>query len=115
MDFNKMRKPFLVYLLLVLTKNVCDVLAADDEFVPASRLVCITQGCLEGTTIPGYQVDAYEAFLGIPFAQPPVGRLRFAVSLELSDLLRLQSFANIVRRAQRIICGTESENRTCEN
>lgn len=44
-------------------------------------IVCIQQGCLEGTTLPGYQVHTYEAFLGIPYAEPPVHQLRFAVSI----------------------------------
>ncbi|XP_044313778.1 uncharacterized protein LOC108048856 [Drosophila rhopaloa] len=39
--------------------------------------VCLKDiGCLRGTMMPGYQSGEFEAFMGIPFAQPPVGPLR---------------------------------------
>ncbi|KAH8361977.1 hypothetical protein KR200_002647 [Drosophila serrata] len=39
--------------------------------------VCLKDlGCLRGTLMPGYQTKDFEAFMGIPFAQPPVGALR---------------------------------------
>ncbi|KAH8400774.1 hypothetical protein KR009_000936 [Drosophila setifemur] len=39
--------------------------------------VCLKDlGCLRGTLMPGYQKGEFEAFMGIPFAQPPVGSLR---------------------------------------
>ncbi|KAH8258410.1 hypothetical protein KR038_011181 [Drosophila bunnanda] len=39
--------------------------------------VCLKDlGCLRGTLMPGYQTKEFEAFMGIPFAQPPVGALR---------------------------------------
>ncbi|KAH8285025.1 hypothetical protein KR054_004013 [Drosophila jambulina] len=39
--------------------------------------VCLKDlGCLRGTLMPGYQIEEFEAFMGIPFAQPPVGALR---------------------------------------
>lgn len=43
--------------------------------------VCIEDGCLRGTFMKGYQAGPFEAFMGIPFAKPPVGQLRFAVSI----------------------------------
>lgn len=37
--------------------------------------ICIADGCIQG------KVDeTFEAFVGIPFAEPPLGNLRFAVS-----------------------------------
>ncbi|XP_036331503.1 venom carboxylesterase-6-like [Rhagoletis pomonella] len=40
--------------------------------------VCIdTLGCIEGIYQPGNEVEKYEAFLGVPYAQPPIGELRF--------------------------------------
>ncbi|XP_036331502.1 venom carboxylesterase-6 [Rhagoletis pomonella] len=35
-------------------------------------------GCLQGKYMAGFQTQLFEAFLGIPYALPPVGELRFA-------------------------------------
>ncbi|XP_062127648.1 uncharacterized protein LOC133840012 [Drosophila sulfurigaster albostrigata] len=46
--------------------------------VHAELDVCLEElGCLKGTTMPGYKGAAFEAFMGIPFAQPPIGEMRF--------------------------------------
>ncbi|XP_055603762.1 juvenile hormone esterase-like [Uranotaenia lowii] len=40
-------------------------------------LVCIQDGCLRGRYLEGLSSKRYQAFLGIPYAKPPVGELRF--------------------------------------
>lgn len=52
----------------------------EDNFTSVFPIVCIADGCIEGRATPGYQIDEYESFFGIPFAEPPIGRLRFAVN-----------------------------------
>ncbi|BFG05267.1 venom carboxylesterase-6-like [Drosophila madeirensis] len=57
---------------VLLTLAVCLRAATADNLD-----VCLKDlGCLRGTHMPGYQGDEFEAFLGIPFAQPPVDSLR---------------------------------------
>lgn len=46
-------------------------------------VVCVNNDntCIEGVTVPATDADdAFEAFYGIPYAHPPTGILRFAVS-----------------------------------
>lgn len=52
----------------------------EDNFTSVFPIVCTRNGCVEGVAQPGYQINEYEAFFGIPYAEPPVGDLRFAVS-----------------------------------
>ncbi|XP_055621102.1 juvenile hormone esterase-like [Toxorhynchites rutilus septentrionalis] len=40
--------------------------------------VCIMDGCLRGKTVTSLHWGTFEAFVGIPFAKPPIGELRFA-------------------------------------
>ncbi|KAM7346101.1 juvenile hormone esterase-like isoform 2-T2 [Cochliomyia hominivorax] len=41
--------------------------------------VCVDNvGCLRGRLMRGYNIPSFEAFLGIPYALPPVGKLRFS-------------------------------------
>ncbi|XP_049542708.1 juvenile hormone esterase-like [Anopheles darlingi] len=41
-------------------------------------LVCISDGCMKGTTRMDNENRTYSAYLGIPYAKPPVRELRFA-------------------------------------
>jgi hypothetical protein len=42
-------------------------------------IVCISDGCVRGVEYPNYH-----GFLGIPFAKPPVGKLRFKVQITVT-------------------------------
>lgn len=64
--------------LLVLSVTVFSIPSycipvTDSEYSPT---VCIADGCIQGKAVD----ESFEAFLGIPFAEPPIGNLRFAVS-----------------------------------
>ncbi|KAL9703679.1 hypothetical protein quinque_007197 [Culex quinquefasciatus] len=49
---------------------------AFERILPEPR-VCIHDGCLQGKYFNGLDGDRYEGYLGVPFAKPPVGKLRF--------------------------------------
>lgn len=61
--------------ILILPKQL-----TEDNFTSIFPIVCTEDGCIEGRATPGYQIEEYESFFGIPYAEPPVGKLRFAVS-----------------------------------
>ncbi|XP_061496509.1 putative inactive carboxylesterase 4 [Anopheles gambiae] len=48
------------------------------ELIQTEPVVCISDGCLRGTVLQNSVGSSYPAFLGIPFAKPPIGKLRFA-------------------------------------
>lgn len=52
----------------------------EDNFTSVFPIVCIADGgCIEGRATPGFSIDEYESFFAIPYAEAPVGKLRFAV------------------------------------
>lgn len=53
--------------------------------MPNLRTVCISQGSLKGKLISSKFGYDYCSFQGIPYAKPPVGRLRFKVNSEKNN------------------------------
>jgi carboxylesterase type B len=49
----------------------------------SSEIVRVEQGLVEGTTMETRQGETFDAFLGIPYAQKPLGLLRFKAPLEV--------------------------------
>ncbi|XP_075165625.1 juvenile hormone esterase-like isoform X2 [Haematobia irritans] len=49
------------------------------DYRPPQPKVCSRHaGCILGKLMPGYRSEYFEAFLGIPYAYPPIGELRFS-------------------------------------
>ncbi|XP_073811645.1 juvenile hormone esterase-like [Musca autumnalis] len=46
---------------------------------PLQPKICTRNaGCMLGKLMPGYRIASFEAFMGIPYAQPPINDLRFS-------------------------------------
>lgn len=82
----------MIFIISILTTIICSqaiitTLAQTSpieasNFIPNSTLpkVCLYEmGCLQGKHMTGLGTNNFEAFLGIPYALPPVGERRFAV------------------------------------
>nr|AAZ86786.1 IP02848p [Drosophila melanogaster] len=61
----------------------CAALATVDQLTVCPPSV----GCLKGTNLQGYQSERFEAFMGIPYALPPIGDLRFSNPKVMPKLL----------------------------
>lgn len=70
--------------VLIVALVVCLVYGSSEfpEYTkfPPTPLVCITNGCIIGKNREGLEGNQYEAYFGIPYAKPPLGKLRFRVS-----------------------------------
>lgn len=71
----------------------------EDNFTSVFPIVCTFDGCVEGRATPGFQIDEYESFFGIPYAEPPIGKLRFAVRI-----LSLSLFVILVVYHSWLLC-----------
>lgn len=59
----------------------------------ATPIIELSDGKLQGTIKKNYKDEDFYAFLGIPFAKPPVGDLRFKVSV--NNKYRLESILSV--------------------
>jgi carboxylesterase type B len=53
------------------------------KMITLSEFVEVKQGMIEGTVMETRQGEKFDAFLNIPYAQKPLGRLRFQAPLEV--------------------------------
>uniref|UniRef100_A0A0K8TZC5 Carboxylic ester hydrolase n=4 Tax=Bactrocera latifrons TaxID=174628 RepID=A0A0K8TZC5_BACLA len=72
----------IIFTISTLTAIICSQTTEAELFMQhsASPKVCLYEmGCLQGRLMPGLGAHNFEAFLGIPYALPPVGERRFAI------------------------------------
>lgn len=95
---------------LLLTINGCGSSSKEDEDPPIAPQAMTEQGPVEGV-----ERDGFYAFLGIPYAAPPVGELRFAPPKELDEVreevLIADEFGNDCAQAGGVMgAGSTSED-----
>lgn len=56
-------------------------------------IVTVKQGKLKGGIVENVLGGKYIAFWGIPYAVPPVGKLRFKVSWNLSYIILMKNYS----------------------
>lgn len=67
---------------VVLLAFLASTAVCDEPDVSPDPVVCLKvlkQQCIRGSLRTSRMNTTYEAFIGVPFAKPPVGELRFAV------------------------------------
>ncbi|XP_067630035.1 juvenile hormone esterase-like [Eurosta solidaginis] len=62
----------------VTTKSLVEEPVSKHKSFDAPKICVGTLGCLQGKYMSGFEGENFEAYLGIPYALPPVGELRFA-------------------------------------
>jgi hypothetical protein len=74
-----------IMLRLVLLSATAGLLTTEAAFSRQGYTVHIEQGELQGTFLASSNGLIFAAFQGIPYAQPPVGKLRFKVSSRICE------------------------------
>ncbi|XP_055533357.1 juvenile hormone esterase-like [Wyeomyia smithii] len=77
--FNQPTQHVVIVALAWLVSSSRAVISEFPEYTkfPPSPLICIASGCIIGKSRNGLEGNQYEAFFGIPYAKPPLGKLRF--------------------------------------
>lgn len=98
-----MAKISFLIIILVVNQSLADV-------VPATNKLCISGGyCYKGTEVIEPNFKKYQAYFGIPYADPPIGPLRFKVEINKLAKLLLLVINNIIFRNPKILqCHPES-------
>lgn len=60
-------------------------------FIVVGEIVSTENGQLNGTTLQTWTEQSFHAFYGIPYAQPPIGILRFAPPLPAQPWIGIRS------------------------
>lgn len=82
--------------LVFAANNVTSAISEFPEYIkyPPRPLVCIKDGCIIGANKNGLENGQFEAFFGIPYAKPPLGKLRFKVCFKCIMYLVIMANAN---------------------
>lgn len=65
--------------------------------LPQPKVCAPSAGCMIGKIMPGYRIASFEAFMGIPYALPPIGDLRFSVSITTNLNIILKSLSLVFK------------------
>ena len=67
-------------------------------------LVIVKQGALKGAIIENIDGGEYICFSGIPYAEPPIGDLRFKVILISNNIFVWRGFSQLIKvvRSQKL-------------
>ena len=94
----------LILRALVLLLTVAELLVAQSQEDDVT--VTLEQGAVKGLRIESVRDEQLVAFLGIPYAKPPVGKLRFKVRKELISIAPLNDVLSTSNSVQlQVRCG----------
>lgn len=74
-------------MLYILTTLILIVLPVSS--IAYRPFICLSHGCVRGTYMNDSKGEMFDAFLGIPFAQPPVGNLRLRNPVPINPWLNV--------------------------
>ena len=78
----------LILLTLLISSKLIYCQEENDTIIETTKILYTESGPVRGIKFNKYGMDLY-GFLGIPYAQPPVGKLRFKTMIGLILIFRL--------------------------